>query len=110
MYSARARQVAEDLGIPYVDLWTGFLEAAGWKEGEPLIGSTTVPKNDRLGRLMPDGLHFSSEGNRLCYELVFKKIKEFYPDLDPEKMEAVVPMWDMAQDILAVLKEKLGSE
>jgi lysophospholipase L1-like esterase len=97
--------VAEEIGVPYVDLWTGFLEAAGWKEGEPLIGSTTVPKNDRLGQLMPDGLHFSSEGNKLCYELVLKKIKQVYPELDPERMEANVPMWDMERDILAELRK-----
>jgi isoamyl acetate esterase len=85
------------------------LEAAGWKDGEPLIGSTAVPKNERLGQLMPDGLHFSSAGNKLCFELVLKKIKEVYPELDPENMEPIVPMWDMNRDILAELKEKFGN-
>ena len=108
LYASRAKQVAQELEVPYVDLWTGFLEAAGWVEEGPLIGSTTVPKNERLGQLMPDGLHFSSAGNKLCFELVLKKIKEVYPMLDPESIEANVPMWDMDRDILAELKEKFG--
>src|ERR1700738_3568210 len=31
LYAAKAKAVAEELGIPYVDLWRGFLHAAGWK-------------------------------------------------------------------------------
>jgi lysophospholipase L1-like esterase len=99
--------VAQSLQIPHVDLWTGFLNEIGWK-GDPLIGSTSVPKNDKLGVLLPDGLHFSTEGNKLCFRLVFEKIKETYPDLDPLQMETNVPLWDMEKDILAVLKEKAG--
>jgi lysophospholipase L1-like esterase len=98
--------VAQSLQIPHVDLWTGFLNEIGWKEGDPLIGSTSVPKNDKLGVLLPDGLHFSTEGNKLCFRLVFEKIKETYSDLDPQQMKTNVPLWDMEKDILAVLKEK----
>jgi len=88
-----------------VDLWTGFLDAAGWRQGDPLLGSTNVPKNDKMGELMHDGLHFSAEGNKVCFSLVFEKIKEVWPELEPEKLEANVPMWDMSKDILALLKE-----
>src|SRR5204862_2896041 len=99
-YVDKAKSVAQDLEIPHVDLWSGFLLAAGWKPGDPLLGSTHVPKSKRLGELLPDGLHFSAEGNKLCFQLVFEKIREVYPELDPEKMETNVPLWDRQKDIL----------
>jgi isoamyl acetate esterase len=106
LYAAKAKSVAQSLDVPYVDLWTGFLNEVGWKEGEPLIGSTFFPKNENLGILLPDGLHFSTEGNKLCFRLVFEKIKESYPELNPERMEPNVPLWDMEKDILTLLREK----
>jgi isoamyl acetate esterase len=110
IYAAKAKSVADELGIPYVDLWTGFLTAAGWKPGDPLIGSTKVPKNERLGELLPDGLHFSAEGNQLCFNLVFERIKEAYPDLDPEKMEVKAPWFDRELDLVNMLKERLDNQ
>lgn len=108
LYASKSKSVAKQLRIPSVDIWTGFLVAAGWKHGDPLLGSTHVPKSERLGELLPDGLHLSAEGNKLCFRLIFEKIKEVYPELDPEKMETNVPLWDMQKDILAILKEKVG--
>lgn len=107
LYAAKAKSVAEDVGVPCVDLWNEFLGAAGWNSRMPLLGSTTVPRDDRLGTLLPDGLHFSAEGNKLCFQLVFEKIKQMYPELNPDKMDTVVPMWD-SQDILATLRKRLA--
>lgn len=109
-YAAKAKSVADELGVPFVDLWTGFLTAVGWKPGDPLTGSKSLTRNLRLGELIPDGLHFSGEGNRLCFQLVFEKIKEAYPELNPEKMEMKIPAWD-ADDVFAKIKqaaEELG--
>jgi hypothetical protein len=97
------------LRIPYVDLWTGFLLEAGWKPGDPLLGSTKVPKSEKLGELLQDGVHFTAEGNKLCFRLVFDKIKEEYPELDPEKMDTKVPFWDRQKDILAILKDNCAT-
>jgi isoamyl acetate esterase len=108
LYAEKAKSVAEDLKIPHVNLWTGFLSAAGWVFGDPLVGSTSIPKNDKLGELLPDGLHFSANGNKLCFQLIFDKIKEVYPDLIPEKMVPNVPLWDMQKDILAILKDDVA--
>ena len=69
-----------------------------------MVGSTRVPKNEKLGSLMPDGLHFSAEGNKLCFQLVFQKIKEVYPEMDPEKIEPNVPLFDSYEDILGKVK------
>jgi len=109
LYAAKAKAVAYELKIPCVDLWTGFLLAAGWKPGDPLIGSTKVPRNGKLGELLPDGLHFSSAGNQLCFHLVFDKIKEAYPELNPEKMEVKAPWFDRDRDILSILRERYAN-
>jgi isoamyl acetate esterase len=109
LYAAKAKSVADELKIPCVDLWTGFLFAAGWKPGDPLIGSTKVPKNEKLGELLPDGLHFSGVGNQLCFSLVFDRIREAYPELDPEKMEVKAPWWDGEKDILTILTERFAN-
>jgi lysophospholipase L1-like esterase len=105
LYAQKAKSVASSLDIPFVDLWTHFLLEVGWKPGDPLIGSTKVAKNEELGKLLPDGLHFSEEGNKLCFKLIFEKIKEVWSDLDPENMTVKVPFWDMEKDMVETLKE-----
>lgn len=35
-------------------------------------------------------------------------IKQVYPELDAEKMETNVPLWDRQKDILAILKENVA--
>lgn len=54
-YADGCRQVGASLGIPVVDLWTAFMEEAGWKEGDPLPGSRDAPPNEVLKRLVHDG-------------------------------------------------------
>ena len=100
--------MAQNLEIPHVDLWTGFLLEAGWKPGDPILGSTRVPKSERLGELLPDGLHFSAEGNQLCFRLIYEKIRDTFPVFDPEKMETKVPLWDREKNILAILKQSVA--
>jgi hypothetical protein len=39
---------------------------------------------------------------------VLEKIKEVYPELDPERMEVIVPLWSFEKDVLAELKEKIA--
>jgi isoamyl acetate esterase len=109
LYASKARSVADELDIPYVDLWTEFLTAVGWKPSEPIVGSTNIPQSEKLGELLHDGLHFSPKGNELCFRAIFDKIKRVYPELDPEHMGTNVPWWDMDKDILAILKEQVSN-
>ena len=67
-----------------------------------------MPKNKKMGELLADGLHFTAEGNRLCFRLVLDTIKEVYPDLDPAKTESLMPLWSFERDVLAELKEKIA--
>ena len=54
-YADACRDVAKDLDVPIVDLWTVFAEAAGWKEGGIVPGSKGTDRNDVLGSLLVDG-------------------------------------------------------
>lgn len=54
-YADACREVARDLGVVLVDLWSAFMAEAGWKRGMPLVGSKDVRRNDTLGDLLHDG-------------------------------------------------------
>lgn len=55
-YAEEARETATSIQVPIVDVWTAFMKTAGWKDGEPLIGSRDVPNNGKFGSLFTDGL------------------------------------------------------
>ena len=54
-YADATVEVAKELGIAVLDLWSIFMEKAGWKQGEPLIGSKKVARSDFLDSLLIDG-------------------------------------------------------
>lgn len=55
LYAEAAREVSASLGMPIADIWTAFMDAVGWKEGEPLPGSREAPNNEKLSSLLTDG-------------------------------------------------------
>lgn len=55
IYAEACRDVARSLGLPVADLWTSFMNYAGWKPGQPLVGSRDAPANERLSTLLSDG-------------------------------------------------------
>lgn len=55
LYAEATREVGTTLGVPVVDLWAAFMASAGWKEGQPLIGSRDVPNLEEFCRLFADG-------------------------------------------------------
>lgn len=109
-YAEAAQEVASSLNVPAVDLWTTFMTAAGWKEGQPLIGSREAPSNEKLASLLTDGtfsrldckgnfltfgegLHLTAEGYRIVYEEVIKAIRTNWPDQAPGVLPQVFPPW-----------------
>lgn len=54
-YADTCREVGQTLGIPVVDLWTAFMEAAGWHAGQPLTGSKSAVNSEVLQSLLADG-------------------------------------------------------
>ena len=56
-YAEAAREMAASLGVPAGDVWSRFMHAAGWNEGQPLLGSRDIPNSEKLESLFTDGLY-----------------------------------------------------
>lgn len=55
LYADATREEASKLGVALVDVWTLFQREAGWKEGEPLIGSKDREQSSVFIELLQDG-------------------------------------------------------
>lgn len=55
LYVDTVRDEASKLGVALVDVWTLFQRKAGWKEGEPLIGSKSREQSPVFAELLRDG-------------------------------------------------------
>jgi lysophospholipase L1-like esterase len=91
-YSNAAARVAKEAGIPFINLWEAFRNAAGWKPGEAIPGTKGSTRN--ISYLLPDALHFSGEG----YKVFFKEVKntfksEYFEEWD-NGLERFYPTWD----------------
>lgn len=58
-YANACKDVAAELDLPVLDIWTLFMEKAGWNGDEKLPGSLMMPRNDVLGDLLIDGRSLS---------------------------------------------------
>jgi len=54
-YADASREVAKDMDVGCLDLWTAFMSKAGWKPGDPLYGSRDLPENNAIRSLIHDG-------------------------------------------------------
>ncbi|KAL1988479.1 hypothetical protein VTN96DRAFT_9534 [Rasamsonia emersonii] len=95
-YADACREVAHSLGIPVADIWTAFMKAAGWQDGQPLAGSKEIPKNDILESLLTDGLHVTGKGYKIMFDEVMKVIEATWPDQVPERLPMIFPHWSEA--------------
>lgn len=55
-YAGLVREAGKETGIDVVDVWSLFMNKAGWKAGEVLPGSKELGKNDVLANLLYDGM------------------------------------------------------
>lgn len=65
-YANAARKVGEELQLPVLDLWSIFMQKAGWVDGEPLPGCRGVERNQLIEDLMYDGEYCSPEPLFAC--------------------------------------------
>ena len=66
MYARTCREVGLELECPVVDIWTTFLQHAGWTDGqEHLPGSQKIPANETLQSLFSDGEYSQSRAGFL---------------------------------------------
>ena len=54
-YADACREVGTQLGVAVLDIWSIMMAKTGWREGEPLVGSKKVARNEILEGLLIDG-------------------------------------------------------
>ncbi|MCJ1358768.1 MAG: hypothetical protein MMC33_008768 [Icmadophila ericetorum] len=82
-YAYACREVGESLRIPVLDLWSTFIERAGWQKGESLPGSKVVANNEFLSAALLDalsGLHLTPVGYRCLFDDIMILIRKTYPE------------------------------
>jgi isoamyl acetate esterase len=57
LYAEIVKEVGREAGVPVLDIWSAFMEKAGWKEGDPLPipGTLELGKSKELEELLYDG-------------------------------------------------------
>ncbi|KAJ3499116.1 hypothetical protein NLG97_g594 [Lecanicillium saksenae] len=75
-YADTSRQVAKEMGVACVDLWTAFMAKAV------------------IRALIHDGLHFTPQAYEIFYEELMKVISTTWPDEMPEHLPYAIPAWD----------------
>ncbi|TKX24321.1 hypothetical protein C1H76_3425 [Elsinoe australis] len=96
-YAEVVRQLGKESNSPVVDLWTAFLQKAGfegpWDGKQELPGSKSLDVNEKLRDLLSDGLHFTGKAYELMYKEFMRTIEKDIPELHPEKLDLVFPEW-----------------
>lgn len=98
-YGDALRELCVEINVPYADVWTTYMLAVGWKQGDQsLIGSKSIPQNPKLVSFFCDGLHPVKEGYRLIYEAIMNTITKEFPYLLPgdELENPHTPLWSFA--------------
>ena len=54
-YADATREIGAELGVVVFDIWSLFMAKAGWKAGQPLVGSKKAPRSEILDKLLVDG-------------------------------------------------------
>jgi lysophospholipase L1-like esterase len=90
-YSKVASTIASELGIAFIDLWHGFLESKGWKEGDPIPGKQGDQADQTLDDLLSDGVHFTGKGYKIWYDLLLRTMRDEFPRLRTENLPTILP-------------------
>ncbi|KAL2047086.1 hypothetical protein N7G274_001105 [Stereocaulon virgatum] len=96
-YADACRDIGKELSITVLDIWSIMMAKAGWKEGEPLVGSKQVERSKILDDLLVDGLHFLPAAYKVLYESMMELISRTWPDQDPTSLPFVFPTWTEAR-------------
>ncbi|KAH9932154.1 SGNH hydrolase-type esterase domain-containing protein [Amylocystis lapponica] len=75
-YAEAVKDVARAEGVPALDVFAAFWEAAGEDEA-------------RLGELLSDGLHLNAKGYEIVFDLLVEAIKENFPEIHYENLDTV---------------------
>ncbi|KAK9457084.1 SGNH hydrolase-type esterase domain-containing protein [Dipodascopsis uninucleata] len=91
MFTAAARELSQELSVPFVDLWNEFASYLGWTEGKPIPGEASSFGLYDLKELLVDGTHFASRGYQLFYNTLKAAILESYPTLASDNIPSLIP-------------------
>jgi lysophospholipase L1-like esterase len=86
----------EGLDVECLDIWTAFMRKCGWQAGcGSMIGAADVEQDPVAGlpSLLSDGLHFNAGGNEMLFEELMGLIKREWPELMPDALPFVLPVW-----------------
>lgn len=94
-YSQAAEAVANELNVPFVDIWEGLRVHGGWSV-EQLYNSTGDKKGQdyiSLGEYLHDGLHYTGAAYKILFDKVVTTIKSSYPELSPDNLPLQLSEW-----------------
>ncbi|KAF5842310.1 SGNH hydrolase-type esterase domain-containing protein [Dunaliella salina] len=77
LYAAGCLEVAQEMGVACVDLYSRMQQTQGWET-----------------KFLCDGLHFTPEGNAEAFKALMGTLKDRYPHLMPESLPQQFPLWD----------------
>ena len=80
-YAEAVKEVARETQLPALDTWTALFEAGGSTMGG-------------CAKFLTDGLHLSSAGYKIIYDLLIKAITEHYPEIHYDRLQNVFIPWD----------------
>lgn len=81
-YRDGSLEVAREAGVPVVDTWAAF------------FGDADHYDQQKADELLADGVHLTKEGNRVVGKALLEKIKEEWPELNPDSLKPKLPLWD----------------
>ncbi|KAE8151136.1 SGNH hydrolase-type esterase domain-containing protein [Aspergillus avenaceus] len=94
LYAEAVREVGSSLGVPVADVWSAFMSAVGWKEGETLPGSRDLPEIKTFRDSLPMVcLHLTADGYQVVYDTITEAIRVNWPDQQPAQLRMIHPGW-----------------
>ncbi|OKL55404.1 hypothetical protein UA08_09289 [Talaromyces atroroseus] len=98
-YCDAAIEVGKERKVPTVPLWYLIMEELGWKDGDPIYGLEELSAENPLNEYLSDdgrpGVHYLGKAYKVEFTNVIKAIKDFYPELDPDRLSEKLPAWDV---------------
>ncbi|KAJ3267528.1 isoamyl acetate-hydrolyzing esterase [Borealophlyctis nickersoniae] len=74
-------EAATEVNTPVLDTWEVFL------------GPDCVWEEEKAQAVLVDGLHLNEEGNKVLGPALLGKIQKDFPQVDPDKLPNLVPLW-----------------
>ncbi|XYA02900.1 isoamyl acetate-hydrolyzing esterase [Meyerozyma guilliermondii] len=86
-YSQAVESVAQELNVPFIDLWSAFVREGGFEEEKILDNSVSCEE------FLPDGIHFSPAAYRVLYNEIINCISSNYPEMKSEALQRKLREW-----------------